>query len=105
MGMFWAFSNGRMTYPLTSFGTKHRTDSRPVTANEHMRCDVCGDVIEDGERRRYAKQQVALGIPIRTLDWGENGYCRDCLAPEFEFESGTRSHENFDHAPNLEREE
>ncbi|WP_423746080.1 hypothetical protein V5735_17650 (plasmid) [Haladaptatus sp. SPP-AMP-3] len=89
LGMTWAFSRGRVAYSPTSFGVKHRTDTRPIETDERVRCDCCGGRTEDGERRRYAKQQVAFGIPLRTLDWGENAYCRECLSPESDAEPGT----------------
>ncbi|WP_231186957.1 hypothetical protein [Haladaptatus sp. DYF46] len=104
LGMAWAFSRRRVAYSPMTFGTKHRTDTYPIETGEQIRCDCCGKPAENGRRRRYAKQQVAFGIPLRTLDWGENAYCRDCLSPESdtEFDSEEKTTDGNDHALELE---
>lgn len=70
-------------YPLTTVGTRRKVDAEAVGDDDHVRCDVCGNLINDGEgeHRRYARQQVAFGIPLRTLGWGVNTYCMACESP------------------------
>ncbi|WP_255151395.1 hypothetical protein [Halorarius halobius] len=80
--VYFAVLQDLMAYPVTAVGTERRVDRDPVDADEGARCDVCGDPIEAGERRTYAEQQVALGVPLRTLEWGENVYCGDCREGE-----------------------
>ncbi|MFH5797014.1 hypothetical protein [Haladaptatus sp. CMAA 1911] len=106
LGMAWAFSRGRVAYSPMTFGTKHRTDTYSIETGEQIRCDCCGKPAENGRRRRYAKQQVAFGIPLRTLDWGENAYCRDCLSPESdtEFEPSANSGKDRNRTIELEHE-
>ena len=79
----YSLLTNRMAYPATAFGTRRRVDAEPVAADEDVRCDVCGRHAEEsaGERRRYAEQQVAFGVPIRTTEWGENVYCSACETP------------------------
>jgi hypothetical protein len=45
-------------------------------------CDECGRAIDAGERRRYAAQVVAFGVPLHTLGWSINTYCLDCRDDE-----------------------
>jgi len=70
-------------YPITTVGTRRSVDVDPVREDEQVCCDTCGSRIDDGdgEHRRYAKRQIAFGIPLRTLDWGLNTYCTACESP------------------------
>jgi hypothetical protein len=82
---------------------KYRTDTRPIETDELVRCDCCGRPAENGHRRRYAKQQVAFGIPLRTLDWGENAYYRECLSPGSDVEPKTERRPERKRSLGLER--
>ncbi len=46
------------------------------------RCTRCDARITRGLKRRYVNQWVLAGIPLYTIDWGENAYCPDCIDPE-----------------------
>lgn len=67
-------------YSRSTVGVDRRVETEP--AQEDDRCSVCDDPTEDGERRTYAKQAVLLGVPLYTLDWGENVYCVVCSGQE-----------------------
>jgi hypothetical protein len=43
---------------------------------------------------------------LRTLDWGENAYCRDCLTPESDtgFDAEMKTADGTDHALELEHD-
>lgn len=72
-----------MEYPVTTIGTKQSVEAEPLDTDNVVRCDTCGSPIREarGERRMYAEQQIAFGVPVRTLDWGENVYCLACESP------------------------
>lgn len=70
----WAVMDLR-THSIAVFGVRRQVDA--AVAREGT-CDECGAVVGTGEKRRYAKQAVAFGVPLYTLDWGVNTYCGDC---------------------------
>ena len=70
-----AVAHGLRSYPLHTFGIRRRVG---YAVAREGRCDECGDAIAAGERRRYARQAVAFGVPLHTLDWSVNTYCGDC---------------------------
>lgn len=45
-------------------------------------CTVCQNTAESGKQRTYTKEFVFLGVPIHTVDRGENTYCSSCLTDE-----------------------
>ena len=67
-------------YPAHSFGIEHRVDEDTFDGGG-KRCVECGDECTKGLRRRYARQFVIMGVPVRTLDWGSNEYCLRCAEP------------------------
>ncbi|WP_339104121.1 hypothetical protein [Haloterrigena salinisoli] len=69
---------GLPLYPAHTFGLEYRFEDRPLESGTR-RCVHCERVIDDGVHRRYARQVVALGVPIYTIAWGSNDVCRDCL--------------------------
>lgn len=83
---------GLQTHPLYAFGVRRHVG---YAIAREGRCDECGDAIAAGERRRYARQVVAFGVPLYTLDWGVNTYCYDCRTDENDRASGheTRQYE------------
>ncbi len=64
-------------YPAHTFGIEYRYEEEPFDA-EGRQCVHCGTPAESGTHRRYAKQFVALGVPLHTLEWGHNDFCVDC---------------------------
>ena len=68
-------------YALTDLGPTERVDVTTFRGSRET-CANCEAATRKGIRRRYRRQWVALGIPIRTLDWGSNAYCPDCIDPD-----------------------
>lgn len=68
------------TYPAHAFGVEHRVDEATFDG-PRKHCAECGERTTQGLRRRYARQLVALGVPLHTLEWGVNDYCLDCARP------------------------
>ncbi|ELY61182.1 hypothetical protein [Natronolimnohabitans innermongolicus] len=75
--VLWAL-NGLPLYPAHTFGIEYRFEDEPLES-ERRPCIRCDTVTSDGVHRRYARQVVALGVPVYTLAWGSNDFCRDCL--------------------------
>lgn len=75
---------GLPLYPAHTFGIEYRYEDDPLEEIEGVRrCARCESVIDDGVRRRYARQIVVLGIPLYTLGWGRNDFCWDCIEAEY----------------------
>ena len=87
LGLFYVLDH--KDYSAFAFGTRQRVATDDLDAANDVRCDGCGTPIEAGVRRTYAEQQVVLGVPVRTLDWGANCYCAVCAS-----NGGTPSGEN-----------
>lgn len=68
------------SYARTEFGSTERVDMDTFRGTKEV-CNACGVVTERGLRRRYARQWVLAGLPLYTIDWGENAYCPDCIEP------------------------
>ncbi|MFC6767933.1 hypothetical protein [Natrinema soli] len=83
-------------YPAHTFGIEYRFEEEPFETGRRQ-CVRCGVLAESGTHRRYARQIVALGVPLHTLEWGSNDFCGDCVAlgdaidsrPEGERAAGT----------------
>ena len=71
---------GLRRYPLTANGVERRVD-RTTFREGAERCGACGELTGQGLRSRYARQWVLFGVPLYTIDWGENAYCPDCVDP------------------------
>lgn len=69
------------TYARTEFGPTERVDMDTFRETKEI-CNACGSVTDGGLRRRYARQWVLAGLPLYTIDWGENAYCPDCVEPD-----------------------
>lgn len=67
-------------YPADAFGVEHRVDEDTFDG-PRKHCTECGTRTTQGLRRRYARQVVAFGVPLHTLEWGVNDYCLDCARP------------------------
>lgn len=63
--------------PPTTFGPTESVDERFVTGTNKP-CTVCGSRVEDGVVRDYTQEKIFAGIPLYTMEDGENYYCSDC---------------------------
>ena len=75
-----AAARGIDTYPAHTFGVEHRVDEDTFDG-PRKHCAECGRTAKQGLRRRYTRQFVVMGYPLKTLDWGINDYCLDCAEP------------------------
>ncbi|MDF9745379.1 hypothetical protein [Natrinema salsiterrestre] len=68
-------------YPAHAFGIEYRFEDERFEA-DRRRCVRCDAQTDSGTHRRYARQIVILGVPLHTLEWGENDFCDDCIGLE-----------------------
>ncbi|ERH08284.1 MAG: hypothetical protein J07HX64_00024 [halophilic archaeon J07HX64] len=61
----------------TTFGSTESIEERYVTDTDHP-CTVCGARVDDGLVKDYKREQVFAGIPLYTMEQGENYYCAEC---------------------------
>lgn len=61
----------------TTFGPTETIDKRYVEQTDRP-CAVCGSRVVDGVVRDYKQEYVLAGVPLYTMENGENYYCRDC---------------------------
>lgn len=80
VAVWWLTAGLSGAYARTAFGSAERVDM-DTFRDETAVCNACDAVIEKGLKRRYAKQWVLAGLPLYTVDWGENAYCADCVEP------------------------
>ncbi|WP_226005653.1 hypothetical protein [Natrinema salinisoli] len=78
-------------YPAHTFGIEYRFEDERFETDR--RCVRCDERTDSGTHRRYARQIVVLGVPLHTLEWGENDFCGDCVAHA----------DRVDSSPNAER--
>ncbi|MFC7072446.1 hypothetical protein ACFQJ7_14590 [Halovenus rubra] len=64
-------------HPPTTFGPTTSVDEQYVTGTDKP-CSVCFDQVERGIRREYEQSYVVAGVPLYTIERGENWYCEDC---------------------------
>ncbi len=64
-------------HPVTRFGTVRSTDET-VVRGSNKACVACGQSIETGIKRTYREEKAIAGIPIMTVQDGENHYCESC---------------------------
>lgn len=64
-------------HPPTTFGPTTSVDERFVE-NTDKPCSVCFDRVERGVKREYEQNYVVAGIPLYTIERGENWYCESC---------------------------
>lgn len=122
MGLFFAFFlllgiavtpsvRGRLAdrHAITRFGRVPVVERRAVGPDD--RCDrdcvVCGAEIDRGVVRRYRRDTVVAGVPLRRGAHGYNAYCLGCRRPEVTMGSKeTADHEasaSSDPVPGVER--
>ena len=70
----------RSNYAWNDVGPTQRVDVDTFHEGAE-RCTRCDARISRGLKRRYANQWVLAGIPLYTIEWGENAYCPDCVDP------------------------
>ncbi|WP_276300659.1 zinc ribbon domain-containing protein [Halorussus lipolyticus] len=74
----------------TTFGRRRTTDSTVANAPNRP-CSACSRPVGTGVRRTYAECRYVAGIPVETLNEGENCYCRTCANGDpFERNAGNR---------------
>jgi predicted nucleic acid-binding Zn ribbon protein len=64
-------------HPVTRFGTVRSTDETVVRFPDKP-CVACGRPIEVGIKRTYREEKAIAGIPVMTVQDGENHYCESC---------------------------
>ena len=61
----------------TTFGRRRSTDETVVKASDAP-CSACSHPVGTGVRRTFAEKRYVAGVPVETLNEGENLYCRAC---------------------------
>jgi len=67
----------RNRHSPTTFGPTESVDKRYVKRTDRP-CTVCGSRVVDGVVRDYEREYVFAGVPLYTMENGENYYCQDC---------------------------
>ncbi|MXR52358.1 hypothetical protein GRX03_12180 [Halovenus sp. WSH3] len=67
----------RNRHTLMTFGPTETVDERYVEQTDRP-CAICGSRVLDGLVREYEQEYVLAGLPLYTMERGENYYCRDC---------------------------
>lgn len=76
----------------TTVGPTETVDKRYVQQTDRP-CAVCGSRVVDGVVRDYKKEYVFAGLPLYTMENGENYYCRDCQSVDTTY--GTEADRGF----------
>ncbi|SIR16055.1 zinc-ribbon domain-containing protein [Haladaptatus litoreus] len=82
---------------LTTFGTVRSTDEK-VISEPTAPCTICSGPVGTGVERTFSEKEYFAGMPVTTVNKGENKYCRSCASgdvkpvetefdSEFDFES------------------
>ncbi len=90
--IFFVLDSNLVQYPRSTVGIERRVTTEPV--DEETDCSVCDSTTETGQRRTYTKQAVLFGLPLWTLDWGENDYCSSCFDDEVHDSDSEPIHES-----------
>jgi hypothetical protein len=70
-------------HPPTAFGPTTSLEERYVTDTDRP-CTVCRHRVDRGVVRDYRQEYAVAGIPLYTMETGENYYCESChVAGEF----------------------
>ncbi|MFH5798917.1 zinc ribbon domain-containing protein [Haladaptatus sp. CMAA 1911] len=67
---------------LTTFGRVRSTDQKTVF-EPATPCSVCAEPVGNGVKRTYHERTYLAGIPVKTLNEGDNHYCRSCARGDF----------------------
>lgn len=78
----------RERHPPTNFGPTQSVDERLVS-EPNRPCSVCSGRVDQGITREYKNEYAFAGIPLYTIEQGENRYCRECRHRELEYATGT----------------
>ena len=81
LAVYWLALSTPSRYDATTVGEVERVDVDTFT-DTHEVCAACHEATDEGLYKRYARQWVLAGVPVRTLEWGINAYCPDCIDPE-----------------------
>lgn len=68
-------------HPITTIGYVSSVNEVNLDTSDEV-CTICYNSAKEGKQRVYTKKFVFLGIPIYTVDRGENVYCSSCLTEE-----------------------
>lgn len=72
----------------TTFGPTETVEKRYVQHTDRP-CAVCGSRVVDGVVRDYKQEYAVAGVPLYTMENGENYYCEDCQSVDTTY--GTES--------------
>ncbi|MCO8244525.1 MULTISPECIES: hypothetical protein [unclassified Haladaptatus] len=97
--IFFVLDSNLVQYPRSTVGIERRVDTEPV--DEGTDCSVCDSTVETGQRRTYTKQAVLFGVPLWTIDGGENDYCSSCLDETSEAKFSSQQNRNEEREPEL----
>jgi len=88
-------------HPPTTFGSTESVEERYVTGTDNP-CTVCGDRVEDGLMKDYKRERVFAGIPLYTMENGENYYCAECNSDRTELPTGYGAYQGVSESPSGE---
>jgi hypothetical protein len=77
----------RDRHPPSTFGPTQTVEEYAVSGTDQL-CSVCRDRVDEGVVREYREEQVAAGIPLYTIEAGENWYCQSCYEDRHQFSTG-----------------
>ena len=86
----------------TTFGPTETVDKRYVERTDRP-CAVCGSRVVDGVVRDYKQEYAVAGVPLYTMENGENYYCEDCQSVDTAY--GTESSRGVDDEVDIDDEE
>lgn len=68
-------------HSISTFGQVRSVDQEFIQDSSEP-CNACYSNITEGVSRTYQEQFVLFGVPLFTLERGENNYCRNCANGE-----------------------
>lgn len=80
-------------HPITTSGPTENVEERAVGGTDQL-CSVCRDTVDSGVIREFKKEYVLAGIPLYTMEAGENWYCDSCHSTHHTLETGHGGFEN-----------
>lgn len=86
----------------TTFGPAETVEKRYVQYTDRP-CAVCGSRVVDGVVRDYKQEYAVAGVPLYTMENGENYYCEDCQSVDTTY--GPESSRGVDDEVNIDDEE
>jgi hypothetical protein len=84
----------RDRHPPTTFGPTESVEERTVSETDQL-CSICRGSIDDGVVREYETEFVLAGLPLYTMEAGENWYCNSCHRTTNSFTVGSERVDEF----------